>query len=128
MPRHNRVERHTQEPSETVKELVTMETFEEMEVPLKKMIVELRNLEELIRTRTAGMTEIIRAFNFKIIPIAGQITEMKGQYTRALEQAVLLGKKEEQSLEEFIAERAKEKEQSDILHNKPQEVTHGDER
>jgi len=86
------------------------------------MIVELRNLEELVRVRTAGMTEVIRAFTFKVIPIAGQITEMKGQYNRALEQAILLGKKEEQSLEEFIAERAKEKEQSDILHNKPQEV------
>jgi len=138
MPRHKEgmkgeIER-AKAQTETAKELVTMQTFEEMEAPLKDMIVEIRNLEELIRVRTAGMTEVLRAFTFKAIPIMGQITEMKGQYTRALEQASLLGKEEQPSVEEWIAEKAREKEQSDELHKKrlrdkkPREVNNdGDE-
>jgi len=137
MPRHKEgmkgeIDR-AKEQVETAKELVTMQTFEEMEVPLKDIIVEIRNLEELIRVRAAGMTEVLRAFTFKTIPIMGQITEMKGQYTRALEQASLLGKEEQPSVEEWIAEKAKEKELSDELHKtrlrdkKPQEVSDGDE-
>jgi len=113
MPRRNK-ETETEEPKK-IQLPTTLEAMLDIEATSKEMIAELRNLEELVRVRSSAMTEVLRAFQAKIIPVTSQILEMREQYNRAIEQAVLLAKEEKPTLEEFIAERAEEAEQSDIL-------------
>jgi hypothetical protein len=95
----------------------TLEEMNNIAASSMAILTELRNLEELVRARSAGMIEVMRAFQMKVIPLSGQILEVRNQYERAVQQAVLLGKEEKPTLEEFIAERAEEGKMSDILHD-----------
>lgn len=95
----------------------TLEEMNNIAASSMAILTELRNLEELVRARSAGMIEVMRAFQMKVIPLSGQILEVRNQYERAVQQAILLGKEEKPTLEEFIAERAEEGKMSDILHD-----------